>query len=523
MVNPTARNTTPILYAALVIIGLLLGALATVLVVRPIGGSEEFRPRVEVVQLGSRAPGSVNVVDTTATRGYLDALSLNEAFKAVSAKVTPSVVFIEVESSGGGFFHRFDGDGGFRLSAGSGVIVAESGYVVTNHHVIEDAENIRVTLSDKREFDAEVVGDDPNTDLAVIRLDGAQGLPALVMGDARSLEVGEWVLAVGNPFRLTSTVTAGIISAMGRQVNIIENDLAIENFIQTDAAINPGNSGGALVNLHGELVGIATAIATESGSYEGYGFAVPVDLMRRVIADLVEFGEVQRGYLGVTIEPVDASRADGLGLDQVRGVFLRNVRQGMASWNAGMRSGDVLLAIDGRPVDEPNALQGAIALYRPGDLVRANVWRDGQEIEMQVRLFGREDSRAQEWFAELDGSPVDPEEDLAPDLRSPHGEVETLDAWGLGVISLSDRISGAFDVEEGAYVMFVENGSRADVAGVPRNAVIVSVDGTPIASVEDLKSALADADEAKVPVVLEVVRRDGTLAFFEVESPGSRP
>ena len=523
MVKPTGRDTTSFLYVSLVAIGLLLGVLVTMVVLRPLAGAREDRPRVEVVQLSSRPSPLPATVDSLAPRGYLDALSLNEAFKEVSARVTPSVVFIEVESSGGGFFHQFDGNGGFSLSAGSGVIVSGSGYVVTNHHVIENATDILVTLSDKREYSAEVVGDDPNTDLAVIRLEGAEDLPAVVMGDARSVQVGEWVLAVGNPFRLTSTVTAGIVSAIGRQVDIIDNDLAIENFIQTDAAINPGNSGGALVNLHGELVGIATAIATESGSYEGYGFAVPVDLMQRVVADLVEFGEVQRGYLGVTIEPVNASLADDLGMDRVRGVFLQDVRQGMASWNAGMRSGDVLIAIDRRPVDEPNALQGAIALYRPGDLVRATIWRDGHEIEMDVRLFGRDDSRARDWFAELDGGAERQEPRTAPDLGPPHGDVETLDAWGLGVVAVSERIAAAFDVDGGVYVMFIENGSRADLAGVPRNAVIVSVDGARVAGVDDLKSVLGKADEAGSSVVFEMIRRDGAPAFFEIGGPVSRP
>jgi serine protease Do len=198
----------------------------------------------------------------------------------------------------------------------------------------------------------------------------------------------------------------------------------------------------------------------------------------------------------------------------------------MASWDAGMRSGDVLVAIDGRPVDEPNALQGAIALYRPGDRVRAIVWRDGREIEMDVELFGREDSRASEWFAELDGrSPdpgLEPEEDDVPGPGdgTPHGNVQTLDAWGLGVIELSSRISRAFDVDGGVYIMYVEKDSQADAAGVPRNAVIVSVDGSPLTAIEELKSALGAADAAGSAVVLEVVRRDGTVAFFEIEGLG---
>jgi len=513
MANLSVRNTTTLLYLSLVVIGALAGALLTVLLVRPGGGLGGVRPTVEVVQLTSR-PSIAMEADSLRSGRDFNTGQLNQVFKDVSAAVRPSVVFIEVESSGGGFFHRFEG--GVRLSAGSGVIVSENGYVVTNHHVIEDAADIHVTLSDKREYSAEVIGDDPNTDLAVIRLDGAEELPSIVLGDANSIEVGEWVMAVGNPFRLTSTVTAGIVSAIGRQVNIIDDDLAIENFIQTDAAINPGNSGGALVNLRGELVGIATAIATESGSYEGYGFAVPVDLMQRVVADLVEYGAVERGYLGVTIEAVDASRAEDLGLDRVRGVYLRDVREGMASWNAGLRPGDVLVAIDGRTVDEPNALQGAIALYRPGDLVRTVIWRDGKEIEVPVRLFGREDARASEWFAELDSRTLAPDDIPAPDLDSPRGQVETFDGWGFGVVGLSSRIAGAFDVEEGAYVMFVERGGLADAAGLPRNTVIVSVDGERISGVAALRSMLGRADDAGSAVILEIVRRDGTSAFFEI-------
>ncbi|MGA0255708.1 MAG: S1C family serine protease, partial [Rhodothermales bacterium] len=292
---------------SLVVVGLLTGILLTLWFGGVLPGT--MRP-VEVqrtVQLGSDAnAGSVRAPASDVPSQYLDVMSMNEVFKAVSSTVTPTVVYIEVESlPGSGMLSPFGGRGGSQ-SLGSGVIISDQGYIVTNNHVVDGASRIRVTLNDKRQFPAEVVGADPTTDLAVIKIEPDTSIPVVALGNADAVEVGEWVLAVGNPFRLTSTVTAGIVSAIGRQVNVIEDRLGIESFIQTDAAINPGNSGGAVVNLQGELVGIATAIATESGSYEGYGFAVPVDLMERVVRDLIRFGEVRRGYLGVSIQAMNA-------------------------------------------------------------------------------------------------------------------------------------------------------------------------------------------------------------------------
>ena len=288
-------------------IGLVLvGLAAGILWVLVTGGNERALPGetrvVEPVQLGRPyTPSDIPVTDSL--ERLPDIAALNRVFRQVADRVTPSVVYIEVEAPfEGDQYHDFDDEPRrfFRrdpsqAAVGSGVLISPQGYVVTNHHVVERAERVRVTLSDKRAFDARIVGADPSTDLAVLRIEGAEDLPAILFGDSDGLHAGEWVLAVGNPFRLTSTVTAGIVSATGRQVNIIEDDFGIEDFIQTDAAINPGNSGGAVVNLNGELVGISTAIATETGSYEGYGFAVPVNLMARVAGDIIEYGEVQRG------------------------------------------------------------------------------------------------------------------------------------------------------------------------------------------------------------------------------------
>ncbi|MFT7550765.1 MAG: serine protease Do [Rhodothermales bacterium] len=502
----------PLFYSSLVVVGLLVGVLFTLW----IGGrssldGQDETPRVETVRFGAAgAFPPVVLPETLATRGYVDALTLNEAFKTVSRFVRPSVVFIEVESGQRGLFRR--GGGGVSQSAGSGVVISEDGYVVTNYHVIEGANRIRVTLSDKREYPARVVGEDPNTDLAVLKLENDEPVPAMTFGDSDALSVGEWVLAVGNPFRLTSTVTAGIVSALSRSVNIIDDSFGIESFIQTDAAINPGNSGGALVNLRGELVGIATAIATESGSYEGYGFAIPVKLVERITTDLVEFGEVQRGYLGVDIWPVDSDRAAAEGLATVTGVLLNNVFRGLAADQAGLRSGDILLAIDGREIAEPNQLQSAIALYRPGEALHVEVWRSGASRFFDVELLGRDNPTTQRWFAQMDRSqpPAEPE----PQDDTPHGEVVELAEWGMGLFELTPRFQEIFELDGGAYVAYVENAGRASIAGLPRNTVIVSVEGVDVSSTAEVVAALEGSAGA---VVLEVARRNGERAFYELE------
>lgn len=513
----------PLFYSSLVIVGLLVGVLGT-LWLGGLDGTDDNRPQVSNVRFGSGAAfPPVVLPETLATRGYVDALTLNEAFKTVSSFVRPSVVFIEVETGTRGLFRR---GRGFGQSAGSGVIVSEDGYVITNYHVIEGAARIRVTLSDKREFSAEVVGEDSNTDLAVLKLANDGPVPAIDLGDSDALEVGEWVLAVGNPFRLTSTVTAGIVSALGRSVNIIDDSFGIESFIQTDAAINPGNSGGALVNLRGELVGVATAIATESGSYEGYGFAVPVRLVERVTRDLIEFGEVQRGYLGVDIGSVDATRARALGLDGVTGVLLNDVFGGLAADRGGLRSGDVLLSIDGQVISEPNALQSAIALYRPGEVLGVEIWRNGQKRFFDVELLGQENETTRQWFAQLDEiqggtpdgePPADEPGGVSPDHggdgEAPHGDIIEAPEWGLGLFEVTERFQEMFDLEAGAYVAYVENGGAAMLAGLPRNTVIVSVDGEAVASPGEVVAALRQADG---PVVVEIARRSGRRSFFEL-------
>ncbi len=522
---------TLLISLGLLVVGVLLGALLVTLL-RPspgpaageavgVGGGVAAPPAGEPVRIGDPDPPAPAAVP--------ELMSLNRLFRSVAARVTPTVVFIEVETRADGRgrefeeWHPFVQPRRFRRSAGSGVIVSGDGYVVTNAHVIAGAERIRVLLNDKREFDAETVGMDPTTDLAVIRLLGVGGgaeaegapLPVVALAEPDALEVGEWVIAVGNPFRLTSTVTTGIVSALGRQVDIIEDSFRIEDFIQTDAAINPGNSGGALVNLRGELVGVATAIATESGSYEGYGFAVPVDLVTRVASDLIAYGDVRRGYLGVQIRAVTAGDADDLGLDRIGGVVVEEVAEEGAAAEAGLRVGDVLLAVDGQEVDAPNQFQSAIALRRPGDAIALSLRRGGDVREVQATLIGREDDAFRTWVAEVGDGRRGPRPAPVPDdypLVEPEG-------WGVGLRDLTRQEREAFGVEAGAYVSFVRQGGPAAADGLPSRAVIVEVEGEAVASAQQAEAALTRAAEAGGPVLLRVRRLDGQAAFYDLEPP----
>lgn len=276
-----------------------------------------------------------------------------------------------------------------KVGTGSGVIVNENGYIITNNHVIDNADDIEVTLHDNRTFKATVVGTDPSTDLALIQIK-EEGLPIVPLINSDEIEVGEWVLAVGNPFNLNSTVTAGIVSAKGRNINILKDKSAIESFIQTDAAINPGNSGGALVNLQGGLVGINTAIASPTGSYAGYGFAVPSNIVNKVVEDLLKYGVVQRGYLGVMIRGVDGNLAEEKELDITEGVYVDSLMENSAAKKGGLKIGDVITHVDDKLVKTAPELQELIGRHRPGDNVKIKVNRDGKEKELSVKLRNAE-------------------------------------------------------------------------------------------------------------------------------------
>jgi Do/DeqQ family serine protease len=270
-------------------------------------------------------------------------------------------------------------------ATGSGVIIRKDGYIITNNHVVEGANQLEVSLHNKRVYPAKVIGTDPSTDLALIKID-EKNLPAASFANSDQVRVGDWVLAVGNPFDLASTVTAGIISAKARSIHILEDNSAIESFLQTDAAINPGNSGGALVNLRGELVGINTAIATPTGTYAGYAFAVPSNLVMKVVEDMIQFGKVQRAYLGVMVQELDWNLAQDLKLDVTQGVLINQVSSQGAAHRAGIRSRDVIIAINNRPVNSSADLLETVARQRPGDQITLTINRQGQEQKLPVKL-----------------------------------------------------------------------------------------------------------------------------------------
>ncbi|MDB4082883.1 Do family serine endopeptidase [Vicingaceae bacterium] len=299
------------------------------------------------------------------------------------------------------FRQFFYGDGNYNQKyrqpvkgAGSGVIISADGYIVTNNHVIEKADQIKITLNNKKTYDAELIGTDPTTDLALLKIEEA-GLPYILYGNSDQLKVGEWVLAVGNPFNLTSTVTAGIVSAKGRDIDILSGDpftgsSSIESFIQTDAAVNPGNSGGALVNTKGELIGINAAIKSNTGSFAGYSFAIPANIVRKVVSDLKEFGTVQRAYIGVQIKNIDEKLADEIGVADLNGVYVEELMEKGSAKDAGIKEGDIIKKVKGVEVNSASELQAKIGEFRPGDEVSISILRNGNLTVKKVVLKNME-------------------------------------------------------------------------------------------------------------------------------------
>ncbi|ELR72734.1 DO serine protease [Fulvivirga imtechensis AK7] len=280
-----------------------------------------------------------------------------------------------------------------QISSGSGVIYTSDGYIVTNNHVVQNADRLEVVYN-KRNYNAELIGTDPSTDLAVLKID-AKNLPVIPRGGSKELQVGEWVIAVGNPFNLTSTVTAGIVSAKGREINILQGKFPIESFIQTDAAINPGNSGGALVNRHGELVGINTAILSRTGSYAGYGFAVPIDIVKKIVGDLIEYGEVQKAFFGGEVSDFNASIANRLDISissdvELRGVLLGYVQSDGTAAKAGLKEGDIILKVNEVEVDSRSQFEEELSYHSPGDKITLTYKRGNETGKAQLTLTNRE-------------------------------------------------------------------------------------------------------------------------------------
>lgn len=324
------------------------------------------------------------------THAYAETVSFVEA----SRISTPSVVYIKTSMARQVSFNWFDlffngmPQTQVIVNSGSGVIFSADGYIITNNHVIEHADEIEV-VHNKKTYKARVVGTDPSADLAVLKVE-TEGLPAVNFGSSKNLSVGDWVLAVGNPFNLESTVTAGIVSAKGRSINIMKGRFPLESFIQTDAAINPGNSGGALVNVKGELVGINTAILSQTGSYVGYGFAVPADIVYKIVKDIIEYGEVQKAFTGVEVEDITTETAKKYNLSQTSGVVIKSAYKEGAASKVGMEQGDILLEIEGESVESKSSFDEKIGYYRPGDKIKVKFLREAKVIESSLTLTNKE-------------------------------------------------------------------------------------------------------------------------------------
>jgi len=403
----------------------------------------------------------------------------SDAFVQAAAVTMPSVVHITttakrraMQQNPFDLFDFFFGNPGsgrspqsnepVRLGSGSGVIISADGYIVTNNHVIDGAEGIEVGLHDNRIFQATLVGTDPSTDLAVIKID-MQGLDPVDFADSDDTRVGQWVLAVGNPFNLASTVTAGIISAKGRNINLLQQkagNFAIESFIQTDAAVNPGNSGGALVDLSGNLIGINTAIASPSGVYAGYSFAIPSNLVKKVVEDLIDFGIVQRGFLGITMGSVDDKIAKDLNLEKVQGAYISEVQPKSGADEAGLKSGDIIVKINDRAIKTSPELQEIVARYRPGDKIQVEYIRDGKKKVTHVTLKGRDNSTKLASKEELEAMPKGIVHELGIELEEvPSAEARKLGvAGGLRIKSIKDGILKTnTNIKEGFIITGVNN------------------------------------------------------------------
>lgn len=373
------------------------------------------------------------------------------------------------------------------LGSGSGVIISSDGYILTNNHVIEGVDNIEVVLNDKRTFDAEIIGTDPSTDLAVIKIN-ANNLPFIKFGSSDQLKLGEWVLAVGNPFNLNSTITAGIVSAKARNINILNNNYAIESFIQTDAAVNPGNSGGALVNLSGELVGINTAIASQTGSFSGYSFAIPSAIAQKVATDIIDFGEVQRAILGVNINEITEELAKKHGLNSLNGVMIEGVVQNSAAEEIGLKKGDVILDVNGVAVNSPNQLQEQISKYRPKDRVTIKVNRNGKVKPYEVAL-----------------------RNMKGDFEIIQSD-EILDVLGAGFREIDEETMKRLKISHGVQIHKLKEGKLKN-QGIKEGFIITRINRMKISSVKELTRMLQNETGG---VLIEGVYPNGQIAYYAI-------
>ena len=421
-----------------------------------------------------------------------------ESFVDAAEKTVNTVVHIRTEIvSKGNSYYDFFGSlleqlyGGqmqvpnnVSVGYGSGVVISPDGYIVTNNHVVEGASQIEVTFNDKHKRTATIIGNDPSTDLALIKVD-ANDLEYLTFADSDQLRVGEWVLAVGNPFNLTSTVTAGIVSAKARNINILGDGSTIESFIQTDAAINPGNSGGALVNMDGNLVGINAAIASRTGSYEGYSFAIPSNIVKKVVEDFLQYGALQRAYIGVGIAEITEELAESKGIEVTSGLYVLDVHENGGAKAAGIKEDDIILSINNITVNSNSQLIGVIGQYRPGDKVKVKLQRNGDIIEKEVTLKN------------LEGT-----EEMHRDTDSFYNEV-----LGIRAQSLPSSLRSELGINYGLKIVEVKDGIFKQ-KGITNDFIILSVNRQRVSSENELRKALNSDRNGKIRI--EGINSTGT-------------
>jgi serine protease Do len=411
-------------------------------------------------------------------------------FRYAAKKATPGVVHIKsvfplrAEREMPDFFRDFFGDDLWRqyfspdsnipqiqTSNASGVIVSDDGYIVTNNHVVSDAENIEVVLHDQRSYKARIIGTDPATDLALLKIDG-KNLSFIEFGNSDSVEVGDFVLAVGNPFNLASTVTAGIVSAKARNINILTDKSAVESYIQTDAAVNRGNSGGALVDINGKLIGINAAIATPTGAFAGYSFAIPVEIVKKIIDDLLQHGKVLRGYLGVIITDMNGEKAKTLGISTTTGVMVDSLQQNSAAMQAGIQTKDVITKIDDRTVETATQLREIIARHRPGEKLQLTVIRNGMEKIISVTLKASEEK-----------------------IAIPTAKTEVLKKLGIEVETILPEEKIKFKISGGVRVKNILKGKIYSYTSIHEGFIITKVNGNPVNTTEDFIKELEGKKE----------------------------
>lgn len=416
-------------------------------------------------------------------------------FETAAASSVQAVVHIKTEFQRKSnvyddFFNFFNFGQGMPNQAieamGSGVIIDSEGFIVTNNHVVQDADNITVTLNDKRVYKATIIGSDASTDLALIKIE-EKGLPFLTYGNSDEVRLGEWVLAVGNPFNLTSTVTAGIVSAKARDINILGSQGTVESFIQTDAAVNPGNSGGALVNLKGQLIGINAAIASGTGNYVGYSFAIPVNIVKKVVGDFMKFGKIQKGFLGIRYKEIDDQFAKDNDLPSVRGVYVQEVVEGGAAEKAGMRKGDVILQMQGMPVDSKSELQEIISQHNPGDKLSLTVYRDGKQMDLSLTLLNENESLG-----------------FTKDNQ--------IIIHGATFQRITNSEKQRFNIDDGYKIVHLDNGLLRN-SGIREGFIIIAIDKQPVHSTQDLKEAFTSK---KGGVLIEGLYPNGMRAYYGI-------